>query len=142
MSRSEQLLKLVNAVEPAAEQLVEWLRLVSDTKGHHIRDLEDAVASQVQRGDALEARVSDLETQLRDVQGQLTVERAAAERAAAEAATKLSDETARARDTETRAAEKMLAVEKRAASLQEELEQLRASFCLHKGGIRKATCLP
>ena len=184
-------------MEPAAEQLVEWLHLVSDTKGHHIRDLEvavasqaqrgdaleaqlsdletqlrdvqgkltvertaaeraaaeaakmladetarardleDAVASQAQRGDALEAQLSDLKTQLRDVQGHLTVERAAAERAAAEAAKKLADETARARDAETRAAEEMLAVEKRAAGLQEELEQLRASFAFTKEEFAK-----
>jgi chromosome segregation ATPase len=93
-SRAGQLLKLVNSVEPAAEQLVAWLKMVSDVKGRHIHDLEDMLAAQAQRGDENEARCKDLEGKLKT-----------------------------ARDAETRAAEKIGAVEERAASLQVELEQ-------------------
>jgi chromosome segregation ATPase len=66
-----ELLKLVNLVEPAAIELVAWLHMVSDAKGRHIHDLEDAVVAQAQRGDANAARCKDLHEQLLDLRGQL-----------------------------------------------------------------------
>ena len=66
-----ELLKLVNLVEPAAIELVAWLHMVSDAKGRHIHDLEDAVVAQAHRGDANAARCKDLNEQLLDLRGQL-----------------------------------------------------------------------
>jgi uncharacterized coiled-coil protein SlyX len=65
-SRAGQLLKLVNSVEPAAEQLVAWLNMVNDVKGRHIHDLEEMLAEKEQSGDANEARCKDLKGKLKE----------------------------------------------------------------------------
>jgi hypothetical protein len=70
---SRSLLQLINAVESAAEDLLA-------TKGRHIHDLEDAVVTQAQRGDAHEARCKYLEEQLQELQGPFAEQRAASER--------------------------------------------------------------
>ena len=108
-----------------------------------------AVRRQAQRGDASEARCKDLERQmhilrgqLQDLQGQLTRERAQA-RASIAAQRKLTEmavnnaaeEAAKVRDAETRAAEKIEAVENRAASLQVELAQQT-----QRGDANEARC--
>jgi chromosome segregation ATPase len=176
-----ELLKLVNLVEPAAIELVAWLHMVSDAKGRHIHDLEDAVVAQAQRGDAnaarckdlheqlldlrgqlaeatqrrdaSEARCKDLEVQLQDLrgqlaekrgdanaarckdlegqlqglQGQLAEQRAALERAAA-AQQKLTEEAAKARDAERRAATRCQELEGQLQNLQGQPAEQRAAL--------------
>ena len=176
-----ELLKLVNLVEPAAIELLAWLHMVSDAKEHHIHDLEDALVSHAQRGEANEARCRDLheqlldlrgqlaeatqrrdasearckglEVQLQDLRGQLAEERGAANEArckdlegqlqglqgqlaeqrtalerAAAAQQNLTEEAAKARDAERRAATRCKDLDWQLRGLQGQLAEQRAAF--------------
>ena len=135
-SRAGSLLKLVNSVEPAAEQLVAWLHMVSDVKGRHIHDLEDAVVVQAQRGDANAARCKDLHEQLLHLRGQLA--EATQRRDASEA--RYKDLEVQLQDLRGQLADKRGdANEARCKDLEGKLQGLQGQLAEQRAALERAT---